>query len=126
MRRILAVALSSTLCLAGCSSSNCSTGWRFEVLKPPTVSGTSLVASGPAPLGVAGLGMGAVTHEVAAVARLEPPPDVVPSFSRRSVAPLASCTLEDACRRLDALERLFREQMQSSRERLPMPKSPQE
>jgi len=96
MRRLLCLFV---LAPVGCCSP-CSTGWRFEVLKPPTLNGAALVNQGATPLGVAGLASGAVLHEVAAIG---PAP---PAIAGRPLlaAPTPSCTLDDVCRRLEALE----------------------
>lgn len=106
MRRVLLgmVLLVGSGC---CCQPSASTGWRFEVLKPPTLNGAALVQSGPSPLAVAGLGTGAVVHEVAAVG---------PACQ----APVPSVTLEGLCRRLDAIERRLAAPIP---EKLPMPKT---
>lgn len=63
MRRPLLFLLLSLSPAGGCCSPGLRTGWRFEVLRPPTVATESIVQSGPAPLGVVGLAGGGLRAE---------------------------------------------------------------
>jgi len=108
MRRILLVGL--LLGVAGCIDRPVTPGWRVEVLKPPTLRGETLINEGPALLDLVRRERGFTGPDVQALlAALGSFPTPGPAFVPRTPVALAPpCTLEEVCRRLDALEALLR------------------
>lgn len=128
MRRFLFVPALLALTPCGCLMSSGSTcGWRFEVLKPPTIDQHAIVASGAAPIGLVGAATTAImeNHELIAPALLAPG-----SAAIRPRQPLlppgpgpeeADCTLADACRRIAFLEAKLRDAERKQQNFRPMP-----
>jgi hypothetical protein len=119
--RSLCVAFAATMA-AGCMtfSPQKTTGWRFEVICPPTISAPAILNHSGDTLSLAGMGGVPVSGGAVARAGAEycPPCNAAsmagPSGPRMATAP--ECTVEDCCRRLDRIEAAL-----SARPTLPRP-----
>lgn len=107
MKGFIAVALPAIALMAfsGCHQPCCSTGWRFEVGRPGTVSQPALYAQQSGPTQIGGLG----TYPLAGYARIAEtapaPAELGQPRLKAEPMPYASCTLQDVC---DALVRIER------------------
>lgn len=105
MWRCSIILLFAALSAAGCSTCGTKTGWRFEVLRPPTVASESLVQSGPAPLGVVGLCNGGMRSDLALASSLfGATAGPAPAVALEQNAELV-WTIRTILQRLDSLER---------------------
>lgn len=88
---------------AGCNSSPCSTGWKFEVGKPGLVHTPAVYAQQSGPVGIAPLA--AYPALPAARAVLPQPLEVEQVAPPRvlAAAPPPSCNLDEICRKLDII-----------------------
>ncbi len=94
--------------LSGCGGlrDHCAhAGWRFEVLKPPTIASEALVQSSGQTLGILGAGSGGLRGEIAALT----PPPALPQAAGSEVSAYEFESLRFAIsmilRRLDNVER---------------------
>jgi len=94
--------------LAGCGALRdhaAHVGWRFEVLKPPTISTEALVNSSGQTLGILGAGSAGLRSEVSGLAPVAPPlpsaVEVGPPIEWESLRASIAMIL----RRLDTVER---------------------
>lgn len=117
MRSYLFVALVALA--SGCCQPCASTGWRFEVGRPGTVTSPALVqqTSGTLTVGGIGAGPGVIASQSASA---------LTGFASGVAPPTAalssSCTLDDVCRKLDRIQTLL---LSGSGEGLRMPRSGQ-
>lgn len=108
-RTLFPLAGLAAICAAGCSAPGACVGWSFQVGKPSTVQAQTVL--GPTVQTYAGQGIAgsAIASDVALIAK-----DALVGAAASAlpmprlamtppVAPQSSCTMEDICRKLDAL-----------------------
>lgn len=113
------------LLLAGCGSLRdhaAHTGWRFEVLKPPTISSEALVNSSGQTLGILGSCSGGVRPEVAGIAPVAPPLPLLAAEPSPIEWESLRFAIGAILRRLDSLERATAPTMPPAKS-TPAPKS---
>lgn len=67
MRKVLICLVGLPMLTTGCLDHAARTGWRFEVLKPPTIASEALVESTGHQLSIRGNGIGGLRSEIAGV-----------------------------------------------------------
>ncbi len=108
MRVLLTAFLVAPVCGCGVLNPYKSCGFRVEFIDPPTLSAPMVVNQSGNTLGVAGVGTGPAVGLVRPAAGIAAPspcdPPMGPVGPRMTTANGADCTLDDCCRRLEALE----------------------
>jgi len=108
-RGIMFALVVAPLMLAGCQSSPCSTGWSFQVGKPATVQAQTVMNPTTTTFAGQGVAAGPLASDLALIAKEAATlaaPALLPMPRLAARAPLvseSSCTLDDVCRKLDAL-----------------------
>lgn len=121
--RALVAGLAVVTLVAGCCSPT-STGWTFQVHRPPTVNGVSIVQPQGTTYGGFPLGAGPLMSEVGPFGPVAPSGGLyaAPSPYVRERREPTCPTLQDMNLRLDALQRSIERMVPQKVEPLPCPK----
>lgn len=105
MRKTFLVGVVLLFSGAGCCGTGVHTGWRFEVLRPPTLASEAIVQSSGSTLGILGSGCGGLRSEIAGMQSFGGLPPLPDSFQIEQERLSLFALLARIQQRLDVLER---------------------